>query len=72
MLITIAYQITRKLLNAMVTVARRDVSKDAALLVLRHENTVLRRLWGSEMRLRLAAELFGGAERSETGIVERC
>lgn len=28
-------------------------------------------LWGSEIRLRMAAELFGDAERSETGIVER-
>ncbi|HEV2634463.1 MAG TPA: hypothetical protein VGX23_04920 [Actinocrinis sp.] len=43
MLITVAYRITRKLLGALATVARRDVSKDAELLVLRHENTVLRR-----------------------------
>jgi putative transposase len=43
MLITIAYRITRKLLGALATVARHDVTKDAELLVLRHENTVLRR-----------------------------
>jgi putative transposase len=43
MLITVAYRITRNLLGALATVARRDVSKDAELLVLRHENTVLRR-----------------------------
>ena len=41
--ITFAYRITRNLLGALATVARRDVSKDAELLVLRHENTVLRR-----------------------------
>ncbi|HEV2636514.1 MAG TPA: hypothetical protein VGX23_15295 [Actinocrinis sp.] len=35
MLITIAYRITRKLLGALATVARRDVSKDVELLVLR-------------------------------------
>jgi transposase len=43
MLISLAYQLTRKLLGALVTVAQRDVSKDAELLVLRHENAVLRR-----------------------------
>ena len=43
MLITFACRITRKLLGALATVARRDVSKDAGLLVLRHENTVPRR-----------------------------
>ncbi|HEV2636328.1 MAG TPA: hypothetical protein VGX23_14345 [Actinocrinis sp.] len=43
MLITFAHRITRKLLSALATVARHDVSKDAELLVLRHENTVLRR-----------------------------
>jgi putative transposase len=43
MLISLAYGLTRKLLGAMMTMARRDVSKDAELLVLRHENTVLRR-----------------------------
>jgi hypothetical protein len=43
MLITITYRIACKLLGALATVVRRDVSKDAELLVLRHENTVLRR-----------------------------
>ena len=43
MLISLAYGLTRKLLGALATVARRDVSKDAELLVLRHENAVLRR-----------------------------
>jgi putative transposase len=43
MLISLVYRLTRKLLGALSTVARRDVSQDAELLVLRHENTVLRR-----------------------------
>ena len=43
MLISLAYRLTRRLLGALATVARRDISKDAELLVLRHENTVLRR-----------------------------
>ena len=43
MSISLAYGLTRKLLGALVTVVRRDVSNDAELLVLRHENAVLRR-----------------------------
>jgi putative transposase len=43
MLISLAYRLTCSLLGALATVARCDISKDAELLVLRHENTVLRR-----------------------------
>jgi len=43
MLISRAYRLTRQLLGAVATIARRDVAKDAELLVLRHENAVLRR-----------------------------
>jgi hypothetical protein len=43
MLISLAYSLTRKLIGVVDTVARRDVSKDAELLVLRHESAVLRR-----------------------------
>jgi transposase InsO family protein len=43
MLISLAYWLTRKQLGALATVAQRDVSKDAEVLVLRHENAVLRR-----------------------------
>jgi hypothetical protein len=43
MLISLTYRLTRKLLGAVAMIARRDVSMDAELLVLRHENTVLRR-----------------------------
>ena len=43
MLISFAYRLTRTILSAVATFARRDVSTGAELLVLRHENTVLRR-----------------------------
>ena len=43
MLISLAYRLTRKLLGALAAVAQRDVSKGAEVLVLRHEDAVLRR-----------------------------
>jgi putative transposase len=60
MLISLGYRLTRKLLGAVATIARRDVAKDVELLVLRHENTVLRRQvprvrYEAEDRLWLAA-----------------
>jgi hypothetical protein len=39
----LVYMITRFLLAVVTIVVRREVSKDAELLVLRHENAVLRR-----------------------------
>ena len=37
------YLLVRALLGCLMMLARREVSKDAGLLVLRHENAVLRR-----------------------------
>jgi hypothetical protein len=37
------YLLVRRLLGSLMVLARRAVSKDAELLVLRHENAVLRR-----------------------------
>jgi hypothetical protein len=54
MLLSIWYQMVRWLLGLTVVLVRRDLSKDAELLVLRHENAVLRRqitLRGSKSRL---------------------
>jgi transposase len=40
---SVAYLVVRCLLGCLMVLARREVSKDAELLVLRHENAVLRR-----------------------------
>jgi putative transposase len=42
-LFTLVYVIVRSVLGLLVVLFRRDLSKDAELLVLRHENAVLRR-----------------------------
>ena len=43
MLLTIIYVLVRQLLGLTVLVFRKDLAKDAELLVLRHQNAVLRR-----------------------------
>jgi putative transposase len=43
LLLPILYWLMRCLLGLTTVLMRRDLSKDAELLVLRHENTVLRR-----------------------------
>jgi putative transposase len=40
---SVIYLLVRRLLGCLMVLARREVSKDAELLVLRHENAVLRR-----------------------------
>jgi putative transposase len=42
-LLKIVYLLVRRLLGLAVLVLRKDLAKDAGLLVLRHENAVLRR-----------------------------
>lgn len=46
MIISVAYRLVRCLLGYFVVLARREASKDAELLVLRHEIAVLRRQIG--------------------------
>jgi hypothetical protein len=46
MLLKIAYMLTRRLLGLAVLASRGNQAKDAELLVLRHENAVLRRHTG--------------------------
>jgi putative transposase len=41
--LSILYRLVRWLLGLSAVLMRRDLSKDAELLVLRHENAVLRR-----------------------------
>ena len=40
---SVVYLVVRRLLGCQMVLARGEVSKDAELLVLRHENAVLRR-----------------------------
>jgi hypothetical protein len=52
---TLVYVIARSVLGLLVVLFRRDLSKDAELLVLRHENAVLRRdipAYGTSRRIR--------------------
>ena len=43
MIFSAFYLVVRCLLGSLIVLARRQVSKDAELLMLRHENVVLRR-----------------------------
>lgn len=43
MIVSLLYKLTRKLLTIPSAVLRSEAAKDAELLVLRHENAVLRR-----------------------------
>jgi hypothetical protein len=42
-MVSLLYKLSRRLVSVPALVLRRDSSKDAELLVLRHENAVLRR-----------------------------
>jgi putative transposase len=42
-LLTIVYLLVRRVFGLFVLAFRKDLAKDAELLVLRHENAVLRR-----------------------------
>ena len=60
MIFSVVYLVVRGVLGCLMVLARREVSNDAELLVLRHENAVLRRQVGRVHyqqgdRLRLAA-----------------
>jgi putative transposase len=54
---SVAYQLTRCLLGCLMLLTRREASKDAELLVLRHENAVLRRQAG-QVRYQTADRLW--------------
>ena len=73
MIFSVGYQLVRCLLGCVMVLARGEVSKDAELLVLRHENAVLRRqisrvryqpgdwLWLSALSRLIPRHLWGEA-----------
>ena len=58
MLLSLVYRLVRCLFGLVAVLARSDLSKDAELLVLRHENQVLRRQLGGRVRWEHADRLW--------------
>jgi putative transposase len=50
MVFSLTFRVIRWLIGLAVVLSRRDLSNEIELLVLRHENAVLR-LWGAETGL---------------------
>ena len=73
MLLKIAYLLTCRVLSLAVLVFRSDLAKDAELLVLRHENAVLRRhaARGVNATERTIREITGMIRAKLTGIEQR-
>ncbi|MGW9031116.1 integrase core domain-containing protein [Streptomyces sp. NPDC055722] len=61
MIVSLVYRVTRKLLSVPAVLLRRQVAKDAELLVLRHENAVLRRQLAAPVRYEPADRLWFAA-----------
>ncbi|MGW1797502.1 hypothetical protein ACWCQN_16205 [Streptomyces sp. NPDC001984] len=61
MTLSLVYQVARKLLAVPTVLLRRDAVKDAELLVLRHENAVLRRQLSSPVQDEPADRLWFAA-----------
>jgi len=49
-LLSLVYRLVRYVLGFLAVLVRSDLSKDVELLVLRHENQVLRRQLGGSLR----------------------
>ncbi|WP_202970620.1 hypothetical protein [Saccharothrix sp. ALI-22-I] len=65
---SLLYRVTRKLLSSPSTLLRGEASKDAELLVLRHENVVLRRHLEGPVRYEPADRFWFAAL---SGLVDR-
>ncbi|AEM86007.1 integrase core domain-containing protein [Streptomyces violaceusniger] len=61
MIVSLVYEVTRKLLSVPAVLLRRQTSRDAELLVLRHENAVLRRQLARPVRYQWADRLWFAA-----------
>ncbi|MCG0289353.1 integrase core domain-containing protein [Streptomyces sp. PSAA01] len=61
MIVSLVYQVTRKLLSVPAVLLRRRTSRDAELLVLQHENAVLRRQLARPVRYQWADRLWFAA-----------
>ena len=61
MLLSLLYRLVRCLLGLLAILVRSDLSKDVELLVLRHENQVLRRQAGGRPRWNHADRLWFAA-----------
>ncbi|MFF7588839.1 integrase core domain-containing protein [Kitasatospora purpeofusca] len=61
MIVSLVYKVVRKLLALPAVLLRRDTAKDAELLVLRHENAVLRRQLTAPVRYEQADRLWFAA-----------
>ncbi|MBB5803394.1 transposase [Saccharothrix ecbatanensis] len=68
MIVSLLYQATRKLLSIPSALLRSEAAKDAELLVLRHENAVLRRQLAGPVRYKPADRFWFAAL---SGLVDR-
>ncbi|WP_202970957.1 hypothetical protein [Saccharothrix sp. ALI-22-I] len=68
MIVSLLYEVTRKLLSVPSVVLRSEAAKDAELLVLRHENAVLRRQPAGPVRYEPADRFWFAAL---SGLVDR-
>ena len=69
MIVSLLYKVTRRLLSVPAVLLRRDSTKNAELLVLRHENAVLRRQVPGPIRYEPADRFWFAAL---SGLIPRC
>lgn len=67
MIVSLPYRLTRHLLSVPAALLHQDTSKDAELLVLRHENAVLRRQITGQVRYQPADRFWFAALSSPAG-----